>query len=1268
LFLFRKEPDCTLPEPAVTAIIMSGGGHEESTAHHVLFTLFCALLLGAALRHKLAQVKIPYTVVLLLLGIAIGAIGRSYDGLEGYLSIVDIDPHLMLFTFLPVLLFESSFSLDIHIFKRSLGSIVVLAMPGVLIATALTATVWHFAFPYDFTFAVALLLGAILSATDPVAVVALLRDLGASPVLATLIEGESLLNDGTAIVLYLVLQTIVKDQAAHREPNLSVWHFAYEFFYVAFGGPAVGYVFGKVSVYWLSKVYNDALVEITITLGMTYCTFFVAEEFLGVSGVLAVVMLGLYMNAVGRTRISHEVEHFLHRFYEMLGYLANTLIFLLCGMVAAYKTDFTWKDMAYLLLLYVVIHVVRGASIAMLAPFLRHMGYGMTLETGLVITYGGLRGGVGLALAILVSLDIGGEIGSMVMFYTAGIVVLTLLINGTTIRYLLDVLGMNELSSYKYLMIRNSVVHMRHEARSKLSTLKRDPFLGEADWNTVRDYWYYPHLPRPPGMEQLSAVRKLYNASTNACSKLFCCCFRERAAVAPHNNEHDMEMFKAEASLRNETGDDSLLPDLQRQFSGVGADELDSMREKHLMKMFDKMSNNATITDKTTLEDAELGLHTIKKKPKNLSRARFESATRHRYMRALKQSFWHQFEEGLLGERAVLLLIHAVDDCTDRNADIVAFGDISEHMVLPSKLEQLYDQYSSVPVVGSMLRSRIYRRLFIAFHVGMGYIRAQTDLERLIKSHLTSKFSIEQDQNVVKHTLALIEVNKDLVLNALFDIRNSHPEIAVAVKTVFAATDILNHQRKTVEQLLGTGAMEEDEANKLLSGIETCMRSLHFSKPRVQPPSAMDLLSENPLFHGLGESIVRDVADAGKQVGFEEGQFIAEENKPSDGCVLIISGLVRISSHGVEITTAGPGTMLGEMSLLRGGDHKSSVRASSYTTVLLLGRDVMQRVMQEHSVVSSRLWEYATFKQATSMLSGQYPYSSWRQSVFEMWIQTGRFVEFSEAQSGLVTIEVPYVCVLYSGSVETQEKNEQTWSPPYHGPHLINGPCMVRPLNDPKMLIFDFPSAILGNAGFEADYDGPPNEPTQYENSVSASSDDSESERSSTDGDQSDEKASPLKKKRTVHLAQVPPGAVLAPVAPKRRGVSFSPPETHIIPARPDTKRSSDSMHSVHSATSTHSQRRGVSFSPPETHIIPARPGAKRSSGSMHSVHSTTSTHSQSSPRNDGHRRGGSTLLRQSTLRALKNSVGDVDFIPSPRAVTRTEHGKIIMDKNAESH
>ena len=482
-------------------------GEAHSTDMSPLFFVIIALFIGAATQQFLRKSPLPFTVSLLIIGLVMGAavrlgwlgqisVGSLHLDLRFFESAVHwaghIDPHLILYVFLPTLIFEAAFSMDVHTFKKTAVNASILAIPGIIMAMLLTGLLIMgldiFGLAMDgWGWAMAFMFGAVVSATDPVAVVALLKDLGASKKLGTLIEGESMLNDGTAIVIFMVFFLGLTGEASGTSPIV-------EFIRVSVGGVLVGLVIGSLVIAWVRKVFNDALVEISVIIAAAYITFYVCERFMHVSGILGLVALGLAMASVGKTRISPEVEHFLHEFWELLAFIANTLIFIIVGVVIAQQAAFTRKNMVILLILYVGIHIIRALVIGFFYPILKKAGYGLPIKEAVVVWYGALRGAVGLALALIVAGEarIPENIRSQFLFLTAGIVTLTLLINATTIKYLVKKLGLTKISPSKALMRQDAYKYLYLSTQNALEKAKNNRSLRRANWEVVKQY-----LPDP---------------------------------------------------------------------------------------------------------------------------------------------------------------------------------------------------------------------------------------------------------------------------------------------------------------------------------------------------------------------------------------------------------------------------------------------------------------------------------------------------------------------------------------------------------------------------------------------------------------------------------------------------------------------------------------------------------------------------------------------------------------------------------------------------
>lgn len=404
----------------------------------------------------------PYTVMMFVVGMLFERWG---DALPVALSTSMDDwkhthPHFILFVLVPPLLFESSFNVEWGAFRTQITSSMVLAGPGVLFCTGATAfciypviTAFNGAFTYEFAF----LLAAIVTATDPVAVVGVLRDLGAPARLSMLVEGESLLNDGSAVMLFLVFKELVEDPDKDHT-DLTAMGIAQEFAGVSGGALIWGLGVGYVTYLWM-RAFDDTTVDITSLIIGVFITFYVAEHVMHVSGILALVVYGLFLaRNKGFAMDHHEIEENAG-VWEEAAFLSNTFIFVLAGLIISDRvsnnTSFdetaseagVYDYMFTSVLLYVITSFVRITMLAAGFPLLHYLGYGLTMKEATMMSFSGLRGAISLALALLIeqstlvgrSLCSTGtedcaearEMRDIILIQTAGVVSLSLLINGS---------------------------------------------------------------------------------------------------------------------------------------------------------------------------------------------------------------------------------------------------------------------------------------------------------------------------------------------------------------------------------------------------------------------------------------------------------------------------------------------------------------------------------------------------------------------------------------------------------------------------------------------------------------------------------------------------------------------------------------------------------------------------------------------------------------------------------------------------------------------
>ena len=358
---------------------------------------------------------IPYTVALVVVGLLLSTLGIH--------SQIRLDHDLIVNGFLPLLLFEASLRVDVRVLRQALPAIIVLAGPGVVVSMLVVAAVLHVTIGVPMGAAV--VFGALISATDPVAVLALFRELHLPTDLTMLVEGESVLNDGTALVIFSLLLPIA--EGAHMQYALATARFVI----VVAGGLSIGAVCGWAAA-WLVGWTSDHLVELGLTVILAYGSFLIAQA-LGVSGVIACVVAGLVFASQSRRKLSSSAEEILTDVWEFAAFVANSLLFLLLGLLvsieslAASAVAIGWAIFAAILGRLIVVY-----GMGFLLRLARHP---LLLQHRHLVFWSGLRGA--LAIALVFSLPVWFAEGELFRRLTVGVVLFTVLVQGLTVRPLI---------------------------------------------------------------------------------------------------------------------------------------------------------------------------------------------------------------------------------------------------------------------------------------------------------------------------------------------------------------------------------------------------------------------------------------------------------------------------------------------------------------------------------------------------------------------------------------------------------------------------------------------------------------------------------------------------------------------------------------------------------------------------------------------------------------------------------------------------------------
>ena len=468
---------------------------EEYTFLAPLLLTIGGLIIGAILKSLLKHSRLPYTVGLFAIGIILGVMNRTgvFQSLpelhDAVSSVANINPDLILYLFLPILIFDAAYELNLHIFKKTLANATLLAAPGLIICMLLMGALMMGVATFipgfeSWTWAFALMFGALISATDPVAVVALLHELKTSKRFSTLVDAESLLNDGTGIVCFMLFfGAYAAEEATHASPVIT-------FIREVGLSTLLGFLLARIVIWFITRINSEEMVQNSVIILAAYLTFILSQYYLGVSGVIALVAFGLTVTYVGKPRLKPQVNTFMEHFWELLTYIANTLIFILVGVVIAEKVDFSWGALGVLILIYIALNLIRFAMIMLLYPVMKRLGYGLTRRESVILTWGGLRGALAMILALMVSYTpaIPEDIRSQVLFFTAGIVTLTLCINATTMRALLNRLGLTHVPSARTMLAYRIEKSIRENSEKYLEGLKKRDALEGANWHKVESY------------------------------------------------------------------------------------------------------------------------------------------------------------------------------------------------------------------------------------------------------------------------------------------------------------------------------------------------------------------------------------------------------------------------------------------------------------------------------------------------------------------------------------------------------------------------------------------------------------------------------------------------------------------------------------------------------------------------------------------------------------------------------------------------------------
>eukprot|EP01038_Epipyxis_sp_PR26KG_P009148 gene9148-12339_t len=458
----------------------------------VLFVVF-GIGLGTILESLLKKIKlpIPYTVLVFYSGIILAVVkGALKVGGTTLISSNGFSADLIVYGFLPALLFSETMNLNWHHVKQCFYQSTILAGPGAIIVAVLIAVFAKYCLPYDWPWLYCFLFGAILSATDPVSVVDLLKRTKASSKLSTIIAGESLLNDGSAMILYFFVSNLLDE---YEYTAGSFIAFCSKMILLS---PLIGAVFGFITFRIMKRIYKPTSHEIDMHICLTflcgYSSFYFAQSYIQVSGVLSCCSAGVTLAFFLTPRLLNHEK--MHAVWSNVEWVCNTLIFLLAGLVGGTSAanQIYPVNILFVIVMFFILLITRFVMMGALYPLVSTIGLKCTFNEAIFISFSGLRGALAIALVLNSANDASirgdGNIGEEMFFLTTALVSLTLLLNGSTAGTVLLSLGLIDdpnakISPQKQQVLDRIKKFLRRLVREELREINNE--LGDCDMNEV---------------------------------------------------------------------------------------------------------------------------------------------------------------------------------------------------------------------------------------------------------------------------------------------------------------------------------------------------------------------------------------------------------------------------------------------------------------------------------------------------------------------------------------------------------------------------------------------------------------------------------------------------------------------------------------------------------------------------------------------------------------------------------------------------------------
>lgn len=465
----------------------------------VYLSIFTLMFFSLGINLLSLKMKIPYTVLLVIGGSLL--VPLSKIEIFSFVTSFQLTPESLFFVFLPILIFESAYNINIRNIKENKFSISMLAIVGLLISTFFIGFVGHWCFHllgYDVPLLVTLLFGAIISATDPVAVLSLFKEYGAPRRLTLIFEGESLFNDGTAFAIFLVFLGIMQNGFHGTE---TVFQGILSFIIMILGGGFFGLFMGLLFSKLIEWVKGNEHLEITLTLLVAHFTFLFAEllsekliiygHHIHLSSIIATLVSSIVMGNFGRYKMSTGVEEYMEKFWSYFAFLANSLVFILMGLLFASLSISINVAIFPIMLMILLVVVARAISIYVSIGLanLNQSEEDIPMNWQHLLSWGSLRGAIAVIMVMFIPDDISlpnwnydFSIKEFITAITIGSIYFTLIVKATTIGLVIRWLKIDALLPHEQMSYFKSQALIYRNLKEKILQLSEHKDISEAQY------------------------------------------------------------------------------------------------------------------------------------------------------------------------------------------------------------------------------------------------------------------------------------------------------------------------------------------------------------------------------------------------------------------------------------------------------------------------------------------------------------------------------------------------------------------------------------------------------------------------------------------------------------------------------------------------------------------------------------------------------------------------------------------------------------------